>query len=175
MSDQAQVYYLTPHFKLDEFLLTDRDEFRVVNRQIDANQVSKLTQVAMLEEKVRAVLGTGLDNYSGYRCPGLNAAVGSSGRSQHLLCEAVDFHRWGHDYTAETLDQDFRLIIAAANAGKLQFGQLIKESAKRYTDNGGAHISMWLHISLGAPWRPAERCGQCLSMLNGVYTSEGTV
>jgi hypothetical protein len=176
-NDQDQVYYLTPHFKLDEFTCTDHVEFQVLNRQIDANQVNKLTQVAMLEEKVRAVLGCGLENHSGYRCPQLNTAVGSSARSQHLLCEAVDFQRWGQGqtYDEETLDQDFKLIIAAAKAGKLKFGQLIKESAKRYTDKNGVHISMWLHISLGAPWRAAERCGQCLSMLNGIFTLVATI
>jgi hypothetical protein len=91
-----------------------------------------------------------------------------------MLCEAVDFDRFGQVYTEETLDHDFKLIMAAARRGDLKFGQLIKESAKRYTKDG-THVSMWLHISLGAPWRAAERCGQCLVMKDGVYTSAGIV
>ena len=165
---------LTTNFKLSEMVCTDRLEFLARNQAVDANQIIKLTRVAELEELVRIELNCSLHNHSAYRCPDLNTAVGSSGRSQHLLCEAVDFDRFGQVYTEATLDQDFHTIMAAAKAGRLHFGQLIKESAKRYTKDGN-HVSMWLHISLGAPWRPAERCGQCLVMQDGVYTSVGTV
>jgi zinc D-Ala-D-Ala carboxypeptidase len=167
-------YRLTTNFVLGEFLLTDHLEFQALNQQVSSDQIGKLHQVALLEELVRTELGCMLHNHSGYRCPGLNTAVGSSDRSQHLLCEAVDFDRYGFSYTAETLKTDFDKIAAAARAGRLKFGQLIMESAKRYT-NTGTTVSMWLHISLGAPWRPAERCGQLLSMVNGVYTSLGVV
>lgn len=166
--------HVTDHFTMGDFLLTDHVEYLAANQFVTADQITKLHQVAELEEIVRSILGGPLHNHSGYRCPALNSAVGSSGRSQHLLCEAVDFDRWGTVYTAETLQQDFDLIRAAARAGKLKFGQLIMENAKRYTKTGTT-VSMWLHISLGAPWRPAERSGQCLSMLNGVYTSLGSV
>jgi zinc D-Ala-D-Ala carboxypeptidase len=169
MTDQ-----LTPHFKLSEYLATDRVEFQEKNRIVTPEQINKLRQLAILQEHVRDVIGFPLHNHSGYRCLELNAAVGSSSRSQHLLCEAVDFDRYGADYTEESLDVDFRAIMAAAKGGRLKFGQLIKESAPRYT-KAGKGVSRWLHISLGAPWRPAERCGQCLTMVNGVYTSLGTV
>ena len=65
----------------------------------------------------------------------------------------------------ENRENEGDLIMAAAKAGQLRFGQLIQESAKRY--NG---VSLWIHISLGAPWRAAERSGQCLTMSGGVYT-----
>jgi len=165
---------LTSHFKLLELVVTDHKEFQAKNQDITQAQLEKLTHVAELEELVRTELGCGLYNHSAYRCPELNKAVGSSDRSQHLLCEAVDFSRFGHEYTEETLEKDFRTLIAAAKAGRIHFGQLIKESVKRYIE-GKVHVAMWLHISLGAPWRPAERCGQCLVMKDGVYTSVGTV
>ncbi len=161
MTDQQ----LSPHFKLSEFLHTDNPAYVAANQQVTTDQVEKLRQVALLGEQVRSLLGGGLHVNSGYRCPQLNAAIGSSARSQHLLAEAMDFHRFGQEYTAATLDSDFRLIMAAAKAGQLRFGQLIQESAKRY--NG---VSLWIHISLGAPWRAAERSGQCLTMSGGVYT-----
>ena len=165
---------LTPHFKLAELTVTDRAEFSARNRELTADQITKLTHVAGLCEQVRATLSYPLYLHSGYRCPELNAAVGSSARSQHMLCEAVDFSRFGHEYTEETLEQDFRTVMAAAKAGRLKFGQLIKESAIRYTE-GKTHVAMWLHISLGAPWRAAEKCGQCLTMSGGVYTMIGVV
>jgi hypothetical protein len=174
MTDLELAVHLTTNFTVGEYLRTDHAEYAAANQIVTLAQMGKLKQVATLEEIVRATLGCALHNHSGYRCPALNSAVGSSGRSQHLLCEAVDFDRWGSVYTAETLKKDFDTIVLAARAGKLRFGQLIMENAKRYTKTG-TEVSMWLHISLGAPWRPAERCGQLLSMKDGVYTSLGVV
>ena len=165
---------LTDHFSLDEMTHTDRGEFLLKNRQVSEDQINKLSEVAKLCEQVRSILNCSMHVHSAYRCPELNAAVGSSGRSQHMLCEATDFDRGGQDYTAEALDQDFKTIIAAARSGQIKFGQLICESANRYTKNGTA-VSRWLHISLGAPWRPAERCGQVLIMKNGVYETVCTI
>lgn len=161
---------LTPHFELGEYLYTDRAQFRDANRDVTSEQIEKLRKLAELEERVRSAIGGGpLRNHSGYRCPELNHFIGSTDRSQHPKCEAVDFSHWGFDYTPWMLELDFRTIIAAAKSGQLEFGQLIKETAIRYYKTGTV-TSMWLHISLGAPWRPAERCGQCLEMTHGIYT-----
>ena len=165
---------LSEHFSLFELTSTDCKELQAKNRELTIDQIAKLALVADLAEQVRALLACMLHVHSGYRCPDLNKAVGSSSRSQHMLCEALDFDRYGAHYTEATLQQDFATIVAAAKAGKFKFGQLIMESAKRYT-KAGQEVSMWLHISLGAPWRPAERSGQLLSMKDGIYISKGTI
>lgn len=167
-------YRLTEHFALKEYVGTNRVAFREKNRLLTPEQVYKLWQLALLQEVVRGVLKHPILNHSGYRCPELNAAVGSTDRSQHMLCEAVDFSRAGFNNTEETILRDFHLIADAARRGQLKFGQLIVEQDRRFTADG-EKTSVWLHLSLGAPWRPIERCGQLLQMKDGVYTSLGTV
>lgn len=91
-------------------------------------------------EPLRFLLKTPLKINSGYRCPALNKAVGGSKNSQHLKGEAADFIPLGLD-----LRQSFEII----KSSPLHYGQLILEPG-------------WIHISLGAPFRELEKCGQII-------------
>src|SRR5262245_56488430 len=82
---------LSDHFTLYDLTKTSHAQFQDENRDLNPLQIMKLGQVADLLEHVMFVLDTPLTITSGYRCPDLNKAVGSSERSQHLLCEAADF------------------------------------------------------------------------------------
>lgn len=151
---------LTDHFTLEELTRTDRPEFAEMNKQVTPEQLEKLTQVARLLEHCRYVLGTPLIVHSGYRCPALNKAVGSTDRSQHLLCEAADFTPAKMD-----LGDAFRkLMVDILDAGA-NVGQLIYERQDRSYGK-----TEWLHVSLGTPYRSQERSKQILSMTNGIYT-----
>lgn len=158
---------LSKNFTLEEFTRTDRAEFQDENRILDDAQVGTLTALAELAEHVRAALCDDFQVearmivHSAYRCPALNAAIGSVATSQHPLCQALDFVT---DAAVVPLDQAFRSIWRRVVAGELEVGQLIYETADRY-----AGAASWIHVSLGAPWRDQARCNQVLRMEHGAY------
>ncbi len=151
---------LTEHFKLSELTSTSHPEFQDKNRELTEEQINKLKAVAELLERVRYLLDTPLTVLSGYRCPELNKAIGSTDRSQHLLCEAADFMPGQQD-----LGSAFRALWKEVKNGGPDVGQLIHETAQR---NYGP--TSWLHISLGQPYREANKCQQILRYENGIYT-----
>lgn len=151
---------LTEHFNLFELTRTDNIGFQEKNRDINEMQITKLTALARLLEHIRFVLGEPLIIHSGYRCPDLNKAVGSTDRSQHLLCEAADFIPSKMD-----LGLAFREIWKDVKDKGTNVGQLIHETANRPYG-----VQSWIHISLGTPWRDSEKCKQILRLENGIYT-----
>ena len=156
---------LTENFSLNQLTRTDQTDLQDENRNVTAEEELKLVVVAELLEKCREVLGCELDVHSGRRFLTLNKRVGGSERSQHLKCEAADFSPAGPDSEATVTDA-WQKLATASRAGRLKFGQLIVESAAGR--DGGR--SVWVHISLGEPFRDKARCGEVLSMKNGVYT-----
>lgn len=161
MSDRR----LSSHFTIFDLTRTDHADLQDENRHITAEEEAKLAELANLLEACQVVLGCDLDVHSGRRYLELNKRVGGSDRSQHLKSEAADFSPAGPDSEATVTDA-WQKIASASRAGRLKFGQLIVESAAGR--DGGR--SVWVHISLGAPFRSPERCGEVLSMKNGVYT-----
>lgn len=151
---------LTDHFSLYDLTSTTWGQFQDKNRDLNELQINKLTQVAKLLEHVLFVLGVPIKVTSGYRCQELNKAVGSTERSQHLLCEAADFVPSDVD-----LGVAFRSLWRDVKDNGANVGQLIYETAPR---PGG--FASWIHISLGTPYRDSERCKQILRMENGKYT-----
>lgn len=157
---------LSDHFTFEQLTRTDLVQYQELNRKINEVEREKLIECALLLEECRNIIGGDLDIHSGRRCQALNDAVGSSDKSQHLKCEAIDFSPAGHD-TQESIDSAFALIINAYKVGKIKFGQLISESVTGNRENK----KYWIHISLGVPYRVAARCNQVLKMKNGVYTT----
>jgi hypothetical protein len=150
---------LTDNFSLFELTATNRLDLQTMNRDLTDEQIAKLTEVAKLLEWIRNFLTVPLIVHSGYRCKPLNIAVGSSDRSQHILCEAADFVPQGQD-----LGNAFRMIWGQLFAHNFRVGQLIFETAKR-----SYGVEQWLHVSLGAPYRDPARCNQVLRMIDGTY------
>lgn len=150
---------LTENFGLYELTVTSYAQLQALNRMLTSDQIFKLNRLAELLEQVRKIVNVPMKINSGYRCPRLNEAVGSSIVSQHLLCEAADFVPMGMDIT-----DAFREIWKAMKYGNLKLGQLIFETAERqYGDTS------WIHISLGEPYRDRARCQQALRMEHGKY------
>lgn len=150
---------LTDHFSLYELTRTDRQQFQDQNRDINELQITKLTQLAKLLEHVRYILGVPLQINSGYRCKPLNDAVGSTDKSQHLLCEAADFVPIGQD-----IGEAFRVLWKDVKDNGSNVGQLIHETAER-----SYGTTSWIHISLGVPYRESDICGEILRMQDGNY------
>lgn len=158
---------LTDHFTLYQLTHTDHAMYLDMNRQIDDLQICKLQEVARLLENAWLLIEFPLMISSGYRCPALNQAVGSTLRSQHLLCEAADVVPKG-----VSVEDAFKRLRQCARDGKIKFGQMIFEKSSRGYSGG---ITEWLHISLSTPYRSAERCGQILTMNQGNYNLLETI
>lgn len=146
---------LTDHFSLYELTRTDHKAYQDQNRDLTPAQVLKLEALARMLEVARDIMDVPIIINGAYRCPALNAAVGSSSASQHLLCEAVDFH-----VKDLALEQAFRKLWQASKEGRLKFGQLIFEQDDK---------SAWLHMSLGAPYRSPDKNGEVLTMNDGKF------
>jgi peptidase M15-like protein len=103
---------LTDHF--------DESEFEHGGAAVPAQYLPNLYALAALLETARAIGGGyPLQITSGYRPPADNAAVGGSSTSQHMTASAADFYPVGVDMLTWA-----RVILAAANAGQIRFGQM---------------------------------------------------
>lgn len=150
---------LTDHFSFQEMTVTSRADLQERNRDYAMGVLKDLTATAELLEVLRAEVGP-IVVHSGYRCPALNLMTpGSSPRSQHMLGQAADISLGGAQ-TFERVDWLFQKARALFARNKVGFGQLIREQK---------NDSVWVHVSLGAPWREAAKCGQVLVMENGLY------
>ena len=112
-----------------------------IKRHID-NTPSKEVERSLtaLVEKVldplREAYGKPIIVTSGYRCPRLNAIVGSTPSSQHVKGEAADIK------TIEDTPEENKKLYDLIVKLKLPFDQLINE-----------HNYDWVHVSFGARHR----------------------
>ena len=82
---------LTDHFSLEELSHSDVAIRRGLDNVPNAGEVANLMRLAeTLLEPVRELLGVGLTVNSGFRCPGLNQAVGGAIGSAHMDGRAAD-------------------------------------------------------------------------------------
>ena len=112
-----------------------------IKRHIDNTPSKEIERsLTALVEKVldplREAYGKPIIVTSGYRCPKLNAIVGSTPSSQHVKGEAADIK--SVQDTPEENKKLFDLIVKL----KLPFDQLINE-----------HNYDWVHVSYGARHR----------------------
>jgi len=154
MSDQ-----LTPHFSFEEMTRTDNAALQEQNRNLAQQWRPSLLATAQLMERIREWSGP-LLVHSAFRCPELNGAAGGVKTSQHMLGQACDFSLCG-EQTAQAVDDLFDKVKSFLGENQVPFGQLIRE---RWSGAG------WVHISLGQPWREADKCGEVLLMDKGAYT-----
>ena len=143
---------LSPHFTFDELTRTGQTALQDANRREARDYVDKLKLVAEMLEVIRAKFGAVRVN-SGFRGPAVNAAVGGSATSQHSKGEAADIV-----CPAVTVDVLHKWIVVESG---LAFGQCILEKPPG---------SAWIHISLGAPYRDPQRCGESLYFDGKSYT-----
>lgn len=130
-------FKLSPNFTWGEMTRTGNTDLQDVNRK-EAEQYLEKAKVMCntLLEPIRAKFGP-LKINSAFRGPAVNAKVGGSKTSQHMLFEATDFVS-AKGVDLKTIFNWIRL------ESKLPFGQLIYEHPGN---------SLWIHISLGAPYR----------------------
>jgi hypothetical protein len=116
---------MTPHFTLAELTVTDH---RSMDNTPDPAALVNLKRLAEFLELVKDRLGgRAVMITSGYRSAAVNAAVGSSDKSQHRLGCAADIRVPGMTPDA---------VVRAVMASGLAYDQLIKE------------FDSWTHISI---------------------------
>lgn len=153
------VVRLSEHITLKEMVATSHREFLDENSRPSGSVVANLTRVASEQlETVRAHFKAPVMVHSGYRCSGLNHAIGGSVGSQHLTGSAVDFHVSGVDLAAVF---DFIAYGGRNREAAFPFGQVILEG-------WGSMGPTWVHVSL--PDKSRDLVDEVLTMSNGRYT-----
>ena len=145
--------FLSAHFSLSDALKSNTADADHINNDPSVSTVTVMTIAASHMEVVRTELeNTPITVNSWYRCPELNAAVGSKPTSQHIKGEAVDFTCAHFGTPVEVCKK----LIDSRD--RIQYDQLILEHT-------------WVHISFAITSGEAPR-GQVLSLLsNGSYSS----
>ena len=119
---------LTEHFSELELTESDTATRLGIDNTPSQSVLENLMKTAIGMELVRKYLGDlPIRISSGYRSPALNAAVGGSMGSSHLLGQAVDF-------TCPAFGTPEQ-VVAALSASDIEFDQCIWE------------FSRWVHIS----------------------------
>ena len=136
---------MTPHFTREEFEFSSTAARRgIANRLPDGLLPAALATLQMME-RIRAALGEAAGKpvpiriTSGYRSQALNAAIGGSRYSDHILAAATD-------WTAPAFGTPFEVCqFLAPRAEALGIGQLIHE------------FGQWAHTSTRPPSKPVNR------------------
>lgn len=123
---------LSPHFVLNELARSQMALRKGIDNSPPPQAVDELRRLcADVLEPARSLLGVPLQISSGYRCIGLNVAVGSTAkRSAHMYGRAADL---------VPLGIPLREAFDKIRASVIPFDQLIME------------CDAWLHISIAAP------------------------
>lgn len=108
------------------------ERLEIDNTPPDNATIARIVETARRMDSIRRFLGVPVYVTSWYRCPRLNAAIGSKPTSQHLRGEAVDFR--APQFGTPTK------VCGAIIAGGLHFDQLILEYP-------GAPSGGWVHCS----------------------------
>jgi zinc D-Ala-D-Ala carboxypeptidase len=147
---------LSRWFTLDELVVTTHTQFAA--QQLEHGKRCRLALVALcttILDPIRDQVGRPVAVNSGVRCPQIRDLIpGASPTSQHNLGQAADIVVPG--YTEAQLRDLWRWIGWRSG---LAYGQVILEDKRPADPTSGA----WIHVSLGAPWRSASRCGQRLT------------
>ena len=136
---------MTPHFTLAEFCASDLAARRGIDNTLPATLRPDAEQTLEMMERIRGFLSNlarrdvPIVLSSGYRCPALNLAVGSSSTSDHPRASAAD-------WTAPAFGTPAEICRALApHVSTLGIGQLIHEFGR------------WVHTSWRLPMRLENR------------------
>lgn len=135
---------LSQNFSFYELTKTTHADLQQKNQEDAVPYISALTDLAVMLEVVRKRFGPVVVT-SGFRGPALNARVNGQASSQHCRGEAADI------VCPATAVPDLHKWIVTKSG--IAYGQCILEMPP-----GRA----WVHLSLGAPYRPADKCGMSL-------------
>lgn len=147
---------LAPNFTLGELTSTGQTSLLATNRREAEQYLDAGKALAAMLQVIRDHYKKPVNINSAFRGPSLNAAVGGSKTSQHMKFEAADFTVEG-----VTLQEVFDWIRKHSG---LKYGQVILEGRQPGKPT-------WIHLSLGEPWRAADKSRQQLAYDGKTYTN----
>jgi hypothetical protein len=124
---------LSEHFTLEEATFSDTAIRQGIDNQPDDKQLENMKIAAEHLEKVRALLGKGINVNSWLRLPVLNVAVGGSKISSHM-------DGWAIDMTCAGFGNPYAVCKEIESSG-IKFDQMIHEYGR------------WTHISFAPAMR----------------------
>ena len=129
---------LTEHFNLEEMIYSSTAKQKGLKNEPTQDHIENLKLLCeYVLEPIREKIGCPLVISSGYRSGKVNALVGGSKTSQHILGQAADIQIF--DKTKTNVDL-FNTIVEMVKNNELQVGQVIWEF--------GEDIPNWVHVSL---------------------------
>ena len=123
---------LSSRFRLKQLIVSETAAERGLDNRAPLRVVRNLRKLAAGLDRVRAITGRELLVTSAYRGPTLNALVGGSRRSHHMLGLAADF-------SCPKFGSPFRICKSILRSS-LRFDQLIYEHGDD-KDGGWVHLS----------------------------------
>lgn len=136
--------HLSTNLTLGEVLRTSHPEFRAEQETPPLEVLAALRRHAVdLWQPARDLVGR-LRLSSGWRCPGLNAAVGGQPNSAHMRGDATD----NQALDMPTIDAFLRIARSA-----LQFDKVIFETDSR----GREGLVYWIHLQSPRHWHAPVR------------------
>ena len=145
---------LSPHFTLEELTHSDFATRKNIDNTPNDDVRACLSLLASGLERVRAILGVPMRINSGYRGPKLNAAIGGSKASAHMLGLAADF-------TSKEFGSPIDICrMIASHAKEVGFDQIINEG-------------QWVHIAFPDGTLPKMQVLTAKFMPSGVVYIRG--
>lgn len=133
---------LTEHFTLAELTRSTTADRLGLDNTPPPELIPRLVRTAEMLERIRSTLRVPITVTSGYRCPALNAAVGSRTSSDHTQGHAADIVAPLFGTPTEVA----RLLAPLVSV--LSIGQIILE---------GVAGKQWVHVSTHEPERAVNR------------------
>lgn len=133
---------LSHHFTLEELTRSATAERLGIDNTPPPELLPRLVRTAEMLDRIRSTLQCPVIVTSGYRCPALNAAVGSRTTSDHTQGHAADILAPGFGTPTEVAR------ILAPLVSVLSIGQIILEGV------GG---KQWVHVSTHEPEKSRNR------------------
>lgn len=129
---------LTEHFTLEEMIYSSTAKSKGLKNEPNESQIENLKLLCeYVLEPIREKIGCPLVISSGYRSEKINALVGGSKTSQHLLGQAADIQIFDKKLTNTDL---FNIIVSMVKNNEIQVGQVIWEFGETEPN--------WIHVSL---------------------------
>ena len=124
---------ISKHFSLRELTKSQMAERLGIDNTPSPEHIVNLSHLTeQLLEPLRTLVQKPIVVTSGYRCPALSEAIGSSAKSQHCVGSAVDIEAFG------TSTYDLADLIVTS----LDFDQCILECYTGETNSGWVHVSL---------------------------------
>ena len=157
---------LTEHFNLEELTYSSTAKQKGLKNEPTQDHIENLKLLCeYVLEPIREKIGCPLVISSGYRSEKVNALVGGSKTSQHLLGQAADIQIFDKTKTNKDL---FDIIVKMVKNNEFQVGQVIWEFGE--TEPNWVHVSLPTSRHRNEVLRASQVYDKHISKFKTVYT-----